>query len=255
MILTQARFDSAVARDYERGRQMTRLELLTWTSSLAARMTGISELPRRVLDLGSGTGRFSPSLAEECNADVIGVEPSADMRRVAQQVNRHPRVRYLGGRAEAIPLQSRSCDAAFLFLCLHHFTDLNAASREIARVVRHDGTILIRTEFSDRPHLTLWHGFLPKGGEIDRALYPRVQDVVSALNDAAISIDALQLVPYLASHSLSAYIDRLHLLSLSALRLLGREEIESGLSQLNLQAAELSQPVNEIGHMMLCRRR
>ena len=130
-----------------------------------------------------------------------------------------------------------------------------AASREIARVVRRGGAILIRTEFSDRPHLTLWHGFLPKGAEIDRALYPRVQEVVSALNDAAISVDALQLVPYLASQSLSIYIDRLHLLSLSALRLLGREETESGLSGLNLQEAELSQPVNEIGHMMLCRRR
>jgi ubiquinone/menaquinone biosynthesis C-methylase UbiE len=251
----QVRFDSDVAQDYERGREMTRAELKTWTGALAARMGGTAGSPRTVLDLGSGTGRFSPALAEECDADVIGVEPSTDMRGVAQQVNRHPRVRYVGGRAEGLPLRSRSCDAAFLFLCLHHFTDLGAAAREIGRVVRRGGTVLIRTEFSDRPHLTLWHGFLPRGGEIDRGLYPRVRDVADALNDAAISVEALQMVPYLAAPSLSAYIGRLHLLSLSALRLLGREETEAELSRLSLQEAELSQPVSEVGHLMICRRR
>lgn len=249
------KFDAVVARDYEQGRAMTGAEMSTWTSALAQRLSVPAGKEKVILDLGAGTGRFSPSLAEHCDAQVIGVEPSAEMRRVAQQVNAHPRVSYIAGRAEGIPLVSQSCDAAFLFLCLHHFTELGTATLEIARVVRHGGPILIRTEFSDRPHLTLWHGLLPEGGEIDRALYPRLVDVAEALEDAAITVEELQLVPYLAADSLSVYIERLRLLPLTALRVLGREKTEAGLSRLNLHAAELSQPVREIGHLMLCRRR
>jgi hypothetical protein len=80
-------------------------------------------------------------------------------------------------------------------------------------------------------------------------------DVAEALEDAAITVEELQLVPYLAADSLCAYVERLRFLSLTALRLLGREKVETGLSRLSLHAAELSQPVSEIGHLMLCRRR
>lgn len=250
-----AGFGAEVASNYERGREMTRAGMATWTGALAVRIANTAADRRILLDLGSGTGRFSPALADSCNGRVIGVEPSGAMRRVAQQVNQHPQVRYVGGRAEALPLCTRSCDAAFLFLCLHHFADLSVASREIARVVRPGGTILIRTEFSDRPHLTLWHGFLPRGGEIDRELYPSVREVVSALSEGGISVEALQMVPYLAALSLRDYIDRLRLLSLSALRLLGREETEVGLARLGLHEPELSEPVSEVGHLMVCRRR
>jgi ubiquinone/menaquinone biosynthesis C-methylase UbiE len=248
-------FDTAVAHDYERGRAMTGAEVSTWTGALAQRLSVPAGRESTILDLGAGIGRFSPALADHCDAQVIGVEPSDAMRHIAQQINAHPRVSYIAGCAEEIPLASQSCDAAFLFLCLHHFTELGTAAREMARVVRHCGPILIRTEFSDRPHLTLWHGLLPEGGEIDRALYPRMADVAEALEDAAITVEELQLVPYLAADSLCAYVERLRFLSLTALRLLGREKVETGLSRLSLHAAELSQPVSEIGHLMLCRRR
>jgi ubiquinone/menaquinone biosynthesis C-methylase UbiE len=234
---------------------MTASEILTWTQALGAELEGSSRSHRRVLDLGSGTGRFSPSLANQCGADIIGVEPSPDMRRVAQRMNPHPHVNYIGGRAEAIPLAAQSCDAAFLFLSLHHFADLSEASREIARVVRPNGPILIRTEFSDRPHLTLWHGFVPKGGEIDRALCPAFSELATALRSADVAVEQVRLTPYLAARSLSAYIDRLHLLPLSALRILGKEETEAALGKLDLQESELSQPVNEVGHLLVCRRR
>jgi SAM-dependent methyltransferase len=247
-------FDSDVAQIYIHGRKMTRSEISTWTNVLKGQLNNLPST-KCILDLGSGTGRFSPTLAEQCRAMVIGVEPSSGMRAVAQEVSQHPNVRYVGGQAEAIPLASNSCDAAFLFLSMHHFTDLLTASREIARVVRVNGAIVIRTEFSDRPHMTYWHGLIPRGAEIDRGLYPAFVDVSSALHSAGIVIEEVRLVPYLASSSLRAYISRLPLLSISALRILGKAEVEYRLSQFDLQEAEMSQPVNEVGHLIICHRR
>ena len=39
--------------------------------------------PLTVIDLGSGTGRFTPALAEAFGGPVYGVEPAAGMRRAA----------------------------------------------------------------------------------------------------------------------------------------------------------------------------
>ncbi|OPG08042.1 hypothetical protein B1L11_28940 [Microbispora sp. GKU 823] len=46
------------------------------------------------LDVGSGTGRFTPALARAFGP-VTGVEPSVRMRETAQAQSRHPGVRYL----------------------------------------------------------------------------------------------------------------------------------------------------------------
>ena len=46
----------------------------------------------RVLDLGSGTGRFTPALADTFGGPVNGVEPSAGMRAAELQISGHPAV-------------------------------------------------------------------------------------------------------------------------------------------------------------------
>jgi SAM-dependent methyltransferase len=48
--------------------------------------------PQTVLDLGSGTGMFTPALADAFGGTVFGVEPSDPMRAIAERVRPHPRV-------------------------------------------------------------------------------------------------------------------------------------------------------------------
>jgi SAM-dependent methyltransferase len=233
---------------------MTSSEVSTWINQLASvlPLRGRAGL-RTVLDLGSGTGRFSPALAEECSASVIGVEPSADMRAVAIAKNPHPRVEYRAGRAEELPIEERTCDAAFLFLSLHHFDDLDAAFSELARVCKPASPIVIRTEFRDRPHLVYWHGLLPDAAVIDRDLYPPMSVLRRAAAAAGIDVSVIRLVPYLAAVSLGDYIRRLRLLSISALRLYGEDATNEALSRVVLAGPELDQPVWEVGHLVVCR--
>jgi SAM-dependent methyltransferase len=99
-----------------------------------ARVTGIGK-GTLVLDLASGTGKFTRSL-KSLGAACVGVEPSASMREVFASVL--PDVPVLAGTAERIPLTSDSMDVAVVAQAFHWF-DPAVALPEIARVLRPHG--------------------------------------------------------------------------------------------------------------------
>ncbi|MGA8112042.1 MAG: class I SAM-dependent methyltransferase, partial [Actinocatenispora sp.] len=114
-------YDGRLHTVYTQGRRLEPDSLRRWIAEFARHVP--ERRPLRVLDLGSGTGRFTPALADAFGGPVYGVEPSEGMRAVATADATHPSVTYLAGQAEAIPLASASCDAALLFLTFHHFPD------------------------------------------------------------------------------------------------------------------------------------
>lgn len=89
------------------------------------------------LDLGAGTGKFTPMLVAT-GADVIAVEPVAEMR--AALAARCPQVQALDGTAQAIPLADASVDAIVCAQSFHWFATPMALA-EIARVLRPGGSL------------------------------------------------------------------------------------------------------------------
>jgi ubiquinone/menaquinone biosynthesis C-methylase UbiE len=119
-------FDS-VAETYERTRPGYSHEALAW---LAQR------LPlKRVLDLGAGTGKLTRQLVA-LGADVVAVEPGAEMRAVLERVV--PQAEVLAGSAEAIPLDDASVDVVTAAQAFHWFRT-DEALREMHRVLRPGG--------------------------------------------------------------------------------------------------------------------
>jgi len=116
-----------LAEDYDRGRP-------SWPPALLDGVEG-----ETVLDLGAGTGRLTALLAERF-PQVLAVEPLAGMRAVL--VRNVPGVEVLPGDAERIPLDDRSVDAAFVAEAFHWF-DSRAAVRELARVLRPGGVLVV----------------------------------------------------------------------------------------------------------------
>ncbi len=88
-----------------------------------------------VVDLGSGTGKFTRALAP-LGAARIAVEPTAGMRRVFRDVV--PDVPVVDGTAEALPLPDGFADAVVCAQSFHWFRP-RRAMREIARVLRPGG--------------------------------------------------------------------------------------------------------------------
>ena len=92
---------------------------------------------RRVLDVGTGTGRAAIGLAHH-GASVVGVDASAEMLRVAGARVRgvEPHVVLGLADAHALPFADRSLDAAVSLRVLMHALDWTRALGELCRVAR-----------------------------------------------------------------------------------------------------------------------
>jgi SAM-dependent methyltransferase len=90
-------YDTEQYRDYARGRALTEQQLAAWLGAFGEALP--VRRPLAGLDVGSGTGRFTPALARAFGP-VTGVEPSVRMREVAQAQSRHYDGRYTVDTAE-----------------------------------------------------------------------------------------------------------------------------------------------------------
>lgn len=99
---------------------------------------------RRILDVGTGTGRAAIALASR-GADVTGVDASVEMLEVAirrageagladQNPGAGGRVRFLRGDAHHLDFPDRSFDAVVCLRVLMHTPDWRASLRELCRV-------------------------------------------------------------------------------------------------------------------------
>lgn len=118
------------------------------------------------IDVGCGPGALTGVLVALLGAGAVrACDPSATFRD--ECAARHPGVDVRLGRAEAIPFDTDSVDAALAQLVLHFVSDPERAAAEMARVVRPGGTVAACVwDFAD-------------GMEMLRAFW-----------DAALSIDA-----------------------------------------------------------------
>lgn len=92
---------------------------------------------KTVLDLGAGTGKFTPRLVGT-GATVIAVEPVPAM--LAKLSAAMPQVRALAGTATAIPLPDASVDAVVCAQAFHWFATPEALD-EILRVLKPGGKL------------------------------------------------------------------------------------------------------------------
>jgi ArsR family transcriptional regulator len=129
---------------------------------------GLLDPSWQVGDLGCGTGTLSAALAPHV-ARVEAVDASPAMLAAARQrLEGLPNVALHEGTLEALPLADGSLDAAVLLLVLHHVADPLVVLREVRRVLRPGGRVLVadmrahtrehyRQEMGHR-----WLGFEPR---------------------------------------------------------------------------------------------
>lgn len=111
--------------------------------------------PEKVLEIGSGTGLCSERV-DFGSADYVGVEPSLHLRTYASQL--YPNRKFLGGKAERLPVETGSIDAAFSVFVWLHIQDLTSAADELNRILKPGGNFAIVTANPETYELWLsWH--------------------------------------------------------------------------------------------------
>lgn len=97
-----------------------------------------------VLDAGCGTGRLLVRLRDAFPAaTLVGVDAAAGMIEVASRKPSLQGVRLVAGGVEALPLEDAACDVVVSTVSFHHWHDQAAGLREVARVLRPGGRVLL----------------------------------------------------------------------------------------------------------------
>jgi ubiquinone/menaquinone biosynthesis C-methylase UbiE len=117
--------------------------------------------PRRVLDVGCGTGyalrRLAARLPEA--AELTGIDPAEQMIRVARESSADQRLSFLAGTAERLPVPDASIDLVISTTSFDHWTDQQAGLAECARVLAPGGHLVLTDIFS----ALLWPTLLTAG--------------------------------------------------------------------------------------------
>jgi len=112
---------------------------------LLERLEWVKLEPRRVLDLGTGTGKALPALAARYpSAEVIGVDFTPAMLRVASGRPGQPAL-LICADAARLPFADHSVDLVFSSLVLHWTPALDNVLAEVRRVLRHPGLFTFAT--------------------------------------------------------------------------------------------------------------
>lgn len=120
------------ASAYDRGRP-------EYPAEAAERLLDLAKVgsASRVLELGSGTGKFTEHLIRR-TPHLVTSDPSPAMRRTFQE--HFPQVSCLAARAEELPLASASVDAVICAQAFHWFANAEAM-QEIHRVLASSGCL------------------------------------------------------------------------------------------------------------------
>ena len=128
----------------------------------------------RILDLGCGTGQLAARLARRVpHGTVFGVDPAEEMIRVARRQHRRKNLSFEVCSSEAIPADAGAFDVVVSTISFHHWARPGESLREIARVLRADGRLLILDLCRDNP-------FMAALDQVQRWLQPSHSGIASS---------------------------------------------------------------------------
>ena len=226
-----------IASTYDLGRDHGPQFLDLWMNVVATHVK--NQRPKRILDLGCGTGRFSEALRARFEAEVIGIDPSKKMLEQARSKLSGRSIRYEPGRGESIPIPDNSVDLIFMSMIFHHFDDPALAAKECRRVLRGDpqgGTAFLRTGTRERISSYPYVGFFPASRPILEDILPTNTFVREVFEAAGFVLVALELVTQQIAPSYAAYAEKLSAEADSVLASLSRHEFDAGTRALRAHA-------------------
>jgi ubiquinone/menaquinone biosynthesis C-methylase UbiE len=157
---TKTYFDQ-VAPQWETMRQSFFTEKVCDKALALARV----EAGKIAADIGAGTGFITMGLVQ-AGLQVIAVDQSeimlAEMRQRFAEVDQ---IDYRLGDGETLPVEEASCDYAFANMYLHHTEQPDQAIKEIARILKPGGALVITDldEYDEESlrdeHYDCWMGF------------------------------------------------------------------------------------------------
>jgi ubiquinone/menaquinone biosynthesis C-methylase UbiE len=146
-----------------------------------------------VLDIGCGTGEFERLvLLEQPEQTIVGVDLSEGMLELAQQKCRdYPHVSFQKASVVALPFADRTFDVIVSASAFHYFDDPIAALREMQRVLKPTGEIVLLDWCKDYIMCQLYDVVLKRVDPAYRQSYTQAE-FHSLLSQAGLVVDRSQ---------------------------------------------------------------
>lgn len=235
-LMQDINYNNLIYKTYEKARKLSPETFHQWMKVVLECIDRKRDIT--VLDIGCGTGRFSPLLADFLDARVFGVEPSDKMRAVAEKENSHPRVEYMEGTAENNPLDDESCDVVWASMIIHHVSNLGSVVKEFYRVLKPEGFLLIRNSFKNRLGKIPFFKFFPTAYEIENERLPNINSVRKICEKNGFSFKHLRTVEQVIDRNFVEYAKRIEKKGLSVFELISDEEFTKGINLMKKAALE-----------------
>ncbi len=162
---TQYEGNNAIAAEYYNGTLWPKFRFWEWVAHLPrggerkARNEVLRHLPKlsgtRLLDVAIGDGRNMPLIPRDCQ--VFGVDISSVLLEKSQRDYADRDMHLIVGEAESLPFPDATFDNMFSLGALNHVNDPAKALREMARVVKPNGLVVVADEVPDLPNRQLAH--------------------------------------------------------------------------------------------------
>ncbi|MBM3220401.1 MAG: methyltransferase domain-containing protein [Candidatus Rokubacteria bacterium] len=199
-----------------------------WTDAFRAAWGGAS--PRRVLDVGCGTGRFTAFLSDVFEAPTIGVDASAEMLR-GRAAGPGRALPFLAADAAALPLHPGAVDLALLSMVYHFLKPPEPAVAELHRVVRPHGVVFVRTPTRELLDRVEFLAFFPEARAVDEARMPARAELRATFERAGFATHAWRIVEQEFATTPLEALARVRRRAFSTLRLISDEAFASGLAR------------------------
>jgi len=137
------------------------------------------------LEIGCGTGNYTHALANN-GLNMMGIDPSVKMLETAKSISSE--IDWKIGSAEKTDLPDDSVDGIVCVLTMHHWTDLNDAFRELSRILKTNGRVVIFTTNREQNKGYWLNHYFPKMMEKSILQLPAIKDMEEAMRDAGLRI-------------------------------------------------------------------
>jgi ubiquinone/menaquinone biosynthesis C-methylase UbiE len=162
---TQYEGNNAIAADYYNSSLWPKFRFWEWVAHLPrggerrARNEVLRHLPNlsgtRLLDVAIGDGRNMPLIPRDCQ--VYGVDISRVLLEKCQHDYADRDIHLIVGEAEALPFPDNTFDNLFSLGALNHVNDPGKSLKEMARVVKPGGFVVVADEMPDLPNRQIAH--------------------------------------------------------------------------------------------------
>jgi len=145
----------------------------------------------RVLDIGSGTGIILPFLIEAIGGKgrIIALDFSAEMLYQAKAKAFNPVVDFIQSDVTTIPLHDNYVNLAICNSAFPHFSNKSAALKEIARVIKSNGQLVI-CHTASRDKINQLHQSI--GGAVSADLLPDESRLRELTEQAGLAVTRLE---------------------------------------------------------------